>query len=367
MREPIKIKVLVVDDSALTRQILTRALSIDPRVEIVGTAKTGVEAIELAMERQPDVITLDIEMPELSGLEALPVLTRQCDARVIMLSSLSDSDSTYQALSAGAVDFVCKPKKGIASTMNELSEYLLKKIRVAYRIDPSKVGATKARLESRDSQWAKADSLPRENGNDRVSGPPRLSALVAIAASTGGPPALEKVLSGLTPSIPAAYLMVQHLPVGFSASLAQRLSNVGGVPVVEAVDDMPVLAGRAYIAPYGTHMSVGKSGDGVRIQLNDGPSQHGVKPAADPLFSSVAREFKERSIGVVLTGMGHDGAQGMLEVRDAGGTTIAQDEATSVVWGMPGAAVRSGAARYVVPLEQVAAEIRKSVKIRGAS
>jgi len=366
MRGPVKIKVLVVDDSALTRQILTRALSIDPRVEIVGTAKTGVEAIELAMEKHPDVITLDIEMPELNGLEALPVLTRQCNARVIMLSSLSDSESTYQALSAGAVDFICKPKKGIASTMNELSEYLLKKIRVAYRIDPAKVVAASS-YKLNDTHLAKASHQTRADCNDRGLGSHNPSVLVAIAASTGGPPALERVLSGLEPSMPAAYLLVQHLPVGFSASLAQRLSKAGGVPVVEAIDSMPVLAGRAYIAPYGLHMGVRKAGEQVWIQLSDSPSRHGVKPSADPLFASVACEYRKRSVGVLLTGMGHDGAEGMREVKDAGGTTIVQDEETSVIWSMPGAAVRIGAAEHVVSLEQVAVEIRKSVGVKGIS
>ncbi len=358
------IKVLVVDDSALIRQMLTRALSLDPRIEIVGTAKTGVEAIERVRERVPDVITLDIEMPELSGIEALPHIVRQSDARVIMLSSLDDSDITYQALSAGAVDFICKPKTGVAGSLADFSELLLKKIRIAYRIDPARV----AKMVSQDATGID-DVIAGEEGGERpASGPvPSASAspasLVAIASSTGGPPALERVFAGLNASIPAAYLIVQHLPAGFSASLARRLSSVGDIETVEAIDGMPVRAGRAYLAPHGAHMRISRNGDALRLRLGGDPPVHGVRPAADPLFRCVATEYGERAVGVVLTGMGSDGAEGLRAIRDSGGSTIVQNEETSVVWGMPGAALRRGAARYVVPLGLIAAEIRRSTRV----
>ncbi|MRS12884.1 MAG: chemotaxis-specific protein-glutamate methyltransferase CheB [Actinobacteria bacterium] len=345
------IKVLVVDDSALIRQMLTRALALDPAVEIVGTAKTGLEAIEKAHQLQPAVITLDIEMPELSGLEALPHIIKSTPARVVMLSSLSDAETTYQALDQGAVDFMVKPASGFATSLAALTDELLKKIKIAYRVSPD------LRLVSR-----------RERSGSGASPKPPVAGkgvaavrVVAIAASTGGPPALETVFSGLSRDLEAAYLIVQHLPVGFTESLARRLQRVTDITVTEADSGMSVDEGVAYLAPHGVHMSL--EGRALkRIALEDTPSMHGVKPAADPTLESAASHFAERSVGVVLTGMGSDGARGLQTIREAGGETIAQDEATSVVWGMPGAAARSGAAARVVPLGGVAAEIRRAVR-----
>lgn len=349
MRSPIK--VLVVDDSALIRQMLTRALSVDPSIEIVGSAKTGLEAIEKASALQPDVVTLDIEMPELSGLEALPHIVKTTSARVVMLSSLGDAETTYQALDRGAVDFLVKPAAGVALSLGELSELLIKKIKTANRVSPEHRFASGA--EKMDSERHPSSGLgPRRGPAERV---------VAIAASTGGPPALEKVFSGLNADLPAAYLIVQHLPAGFTASLARRLSRVTDIAVTEAEDGMPVEEGVAYLAPHGTHTRV--TGVSVRrLGLEEGPPMHGVRPAADPLLESVASVYGDRAVGVVLTGMGADGAAGLRLIREAGGETIAQDEETSVVWGMPGAATRSGAAAHVVPLGSVSAEIRRAVR-----
>lgn len=353
------IRVLVVDDSALIRQMLTRALSVDPRVEVVGTARTGVEAISQAQLLAPDVITLDIEMPELSGLEALPYIRKACDARILMLSTLDDPDTTYEALSLGAVDFISKPRTGVASSLSELSDSLLKKIRTAYRVNPARAYELHRSVsEAALSAASDAPEIPRH-----ASGPPaQIESLVAIAASTGGPPALERLFSGLSASLPASYLVVQHLPQGFSSSLARRLSSVGEIEVVEAREDLPLKAGTAYLAPYGRHMVVEAVGGMSRIRFEDSPSMHGVRPSADPLFQSVSEAFGAKAVGVVLTGMGADGKDGMAKIRDAGGTTIAQDEATSVVWGMPGAAAKSGAARHVVPIGLMAAEVRRAIR-----
>ena len=349
MRSPIK--VLVVDDSALIRQMLTRALSVDPSIEIVGSAKTGLEAIEKANALQPDVVTLDIEMPELSGLEALPHIVKTTPARVVMLSSLSDAETTYQALERGAVDFLVKPAAGVALSLAELSELLIKKIKTANRISPDRRLASGA--EKMDGGLHPSGGPgPRRGPAERV---------VAIAASTGGPPALERVFSGLTAELPAAYLVVQHLPAGFTASLARRLARVTDIDVVEAENGMPIEEGVAYLAPHGTHTRV--TGVSVRrLGLEEGPPVHGVRPAADPLLESVASTYGELAVGVVLTGMGADGAAGLKLIREAGGDTIAQDEETSVVWGMPGAAMRSGAAARVVPIGHVSAEIRRAVR-----
>lgn len=350
------IRVLVVDDSALIRQMLTRALSMDPRIEIVGVAKNGVEAIEKARELNPDVVTLDVEMPELSGLEALPHIRKYTNARVVMLSSAADADTTYRALSLGAVDFIPKPAAGLASSITELTDVLLKKIKTANRILPEHVLSVPAEQAMPPDR---ADSAPSAVG---ASG---LAAVVAIAASTGGPPALERVFRGLTAKLPAAYVVVQHLPQGFSASLARRLSAAGGVRVSEAVHGELLAPGRGYIAPYGQHLTVVESARGPKLEFSDEPPQHGVKPAADVLFESVASSQGRRSVGVVLTGMGSDGARGALALKRAGGDVVAQDEDTSVVWGMPGTALRLGATNRSIPVDTIAPEIRRYVRLRA--
>ncbi len=356
------IKVLVVDDSALIRQLLTRALSVDPRIEIVGVAKTGIEAIEKARQLEPDVITLDIEMPELTGIEALPHLRKHSEARVIMLSSLDDPDTTYQALAAGAVDFISKPKAGFATSIGELSELLLKKIHIAYRIDP--VRLTRAVHEMQEPAEKPAADLQPPAREPSIAGGERVHELVvAMAASTGGPPALERVFQGLSAGLPATYLVVQHLPAGFSASLARRLSSASDVEVIEAVEGSRLIPGMALLAPYGAHMTVLETSPGVhRVHLDDAPPLHGVRPSADPLFSSVARVFGERAIGVLLTGMGSDGAHGLFEIKASGGATIAQNEDTSVVWGMPGSAFKLGAVQHLAPIGLVAAEVRRVIR-----
>lgn len=351
------IRVLVVDDSALVRQMLTHALSLDPRIEVAGTAKTGVEAIEKARQLEPDVITLDIEMPELTGLEALPYIIRDTNARVLMLSSLDDPDTTYAALSAGAVDFIAKPRGGFASSLSDLADLLAQKIKTAYRIPPEK------RLSVSASMLAGKDS--GEEGQRPVLAGDRAEAsrLVVLAASTGGPPALERVFSGLSSDASVAYLVVQHLPAGFTASFARRLTRTAGFSVVEGGRGMLVQSGQGYLAPHGSHMVLqGEFGLATRIELVDSAPLHGVRPAADPLFESAAAIYGAKVTGVVLTGMGQDGALGMRAIRDAGGRTIVQDEESSVVWGMPGATVRQGAAQTVVPLDRVAAEIRRTVR-----
>lgn len=351
------IRVLVVDDSALIRQMLAHALALDPRIEVVGIAKTGVEAIEKVIELKPDVITLDIEMPEMTGLDALPYIMRESPARVLMLSSVDDPDTTYAALSRGAVDFIAKPKGGFASSLTDLAELLLKKIKTAYRIDPDKRGgetggAVLAELRG-PSQLRKSEG-PCACTMDRV---------VVLAASTGGPPALEQVFAGLSEDLPASYLVVQHLPPGFTASLAKRLAKQAGFPVVEAENGMKVEPGHGYVAPAGRHMTVGgRSKLTASLALDDSATRHGVRPSADSLFESAAKAFGSGVTGVVLTGMGQDGAAGLAAIRGVGGTTVVQDEPTSVVWGMPGAAVKMGAAQFVVPLDRVATEIRRTVR-----
>lgn len=352
------IRVLVVDDSALIRQMLTHALTLDPRIEVVGIARTGVEAIERARDLRPDVVTLDIEMPELTGLEALPFIIKETSARVLMLSSLDDPDTTYAALSAGAVDFIPKPKGGFASSLSDLADILIKKIKTAYRVSPDKrVAVSSAMLAGKGL----GEALPPVSKRAGVASD--VSRIVVMAASTGGPPALERVFSGLASDLPVAYLVVQHLPAGFTASFAKRLSKIAGFPVTEGRSGASIEPGQGYIAPHGTHMEVrGEPGRLTTMALREAPPLHGVKPSADPLFESAAAVYGAKVTGVVLTGMGQDGAAGLEAIRDAGGRTVVQDEDSSVVWGMPGAAVRRGVAQVVVPIDRVAAEIRRTLR-----
>lgn len=351
------IKVLVVDDSALIRQMLTRALAMDPRIEVVGTARDGVEAIQKAKDLAPDVITLDIQMPGLSGVEALPFIIRETDARVIMLTSVDDPETTYEALDAGAVDFIVKPREGVATSLSDLSDDLIKQIKTAYRVQPEnrhdRASDLVGKLINKPMPPVKRTPAVLQEPVDRI---------VALAASTGGQPALERVFSGLSADLPAAFVVVQHLPPGFTSSLVKRLSRVTDIPMVEAAPNAILRRGTCYLAPHGMHMTVQRRGPVVRVSLDDGPTVHGVKPAADPLIQSVAKCCGREAVGVLLSGMGSDGAEGLVAIRGSGGTTIVQDEQSSVVWGMPGAAVRRGAAQYVVPLDEVAAEIRRTVR-----
>jgi two-component system chemotaxis response regulator CheB len=350
-----QMRVLVVDDSALVRQIVTRILSETPRIDVVGFARNGVEAVAMVRELHPDVVTLDIQMPEMDGIEALKHIVRDSNARVVMLSSCDDPETTYRALEAGAVEFIAKPHEGLASSMGRLSSELVRAVRTAYAVSPDKRVASVPVPAATPAQPQPATQLD--------SAPSDPHQLVCIASSTGGPLALERVFAGLRTDTPTSFLVVQHLPAGFAGSFATRLSRVAGFTVVEAADGMRLRSGVGYVAPYGTHMQVeGAPGAATMIRLVDGPTLHGLKPSADPLFESAADCFGSGVTGVVLTGMGSDAALGMVAIREAGGATIAQDEDTSVVWGMPGAAVKLGAAQSVVPIDRVAVEIRRTLR-----
>lgn len=331
----------------------------DPRIEVVGSAKDGVEAIEKATALSPDVITLDIEMPELTGLEALPHIRKSSRARIVMLSSVDDPDTTYKALSLGAVDFISKPSAGVATSLTDLTDMLLKTIKTAYRIAPERASfVAETAAAEKVSAKSEPDVAPEATAT-------KIAACVAIAASTGGPPVLEAVFGGLSASLPAAYLIVQHLPPGFGESLARRLSVVSDVQVRIAQDGEVLEPGRGYIAPHGSHMIVEQLSNLATIRLIDEPPLHGVRPAADPLLDSVAKTFGKKAVGVVLTGMGSDGAEGALAIKKSGGDVVIQDEQSSIVWGMPGAAMRKGAANRAVSMPLLAAEIRRSIRSRG--
>jgi len=356
---PGPIKVLVVDDSALVRRMLGEVLAEDRRFELVGFARDGAEALRRATELAPDVITLDQVMPCVTGLEALPELAHSSTARVVMVSSVDDPDTAYAALELGAVEFVSKPRDPAGAGFAGFGETLRAALETAFLVPPERRAAASAA-----AHLARAGA-PLRRGADAQRTPGTVSrhaprSVVALAASTGGPPALEAVFAGLSAADDSAYLVVQHLPEGFSASLARRLGRVTDITCVEAADGAGIQTGVAYVAPHGTHLTVAEARRPV-VRLESGPALHGLIPAADPLFASVAQVFGQRSVGVVLTGMGADGATGLAAMRSAGARTIAQDEDSSTVWGMPGAAARAGAAGTVLPLGEIAAEIRRAL------
>jgi len=357
------IRVLVVDDSALVRQILTRALSDDARIEIVGTARNGVEALEKAGALSPDVITLDVEMPQLDGIQVLRHLKKHSDARVVMLSSVDNAATVFTALSLGAIDFVQKPSAGIAISIAELSTELGHKICTAARVSPERAAAIARGRRDSIAEGPHAGPVYRPAVPSREPG---VSICVGIAASTGGPPALETVFSGLSANLPAAYVVVQHLPEGFSASLARRLSSRTDISFVKAESAMELESGCGYVAPYGSHLVVISDGAGIhRFSLLDTPSVHGVRPAADPTLASLAEQFGAGSVGVVLTGMGSDGAAGCSAIALAGGEVIVQDEETSIVWGMPHATQLAASPNRAYPIAAISDRVRRAIRDRG--
>ena len=343
------VRVLIVDDSAVVRQILTEILSRDIGIEVVGSAADPLLARDKIKRLNPDVITLDVEMPRMDGLAFLENLMRLRPTPVVMISSLTErgADTTLQALALGAVDFVAKPKLDIARGLETYAEEIVGKVKAAAqaRVRPlARMPAAKVELEA---QAAKPAGKPRGSQfrtTDR---------LIAIGASAGGTEALRVVLEGMPADAPAIVL-TQHLPASFSTAFAERLDRHSAMSVREASDGEAVLPGHAYLPPGGRHLRVIRDGARWRCRVDDTDPVNRHKPAVDVLFRSVAANAGQNAIGAILTGMGDDGARGLLEMQQAGAATLVQDEATSVVWGMPGAAFKLGAAQEAVPLERIA-------------
>ena len=355
-----KIRVLVVDDSALVRSILTDLLNADPEIEVVGVAGDAHIARDKIKKLNPDVLTLDVEMPKMDGLTFLHNLMRLRPMPVVMVSSLTDrgAEVTLDALAMGAVDFLTKPKIDIAATLKDYGEELVAKVKAASRATVRALDANRA-----------AATRPRDPGNTlgttTVTAPPRLARqirttdqIIAIGASTGGTEAIKAVLMGMAPDCPGI-VVAQHIPKAFSTSFARRLNEICPVTVDEAQDGQQILAGHAYIAPGDRHLVVVRDGARYVCRLDDGEPVNRHKPSVDVLFYSVARSAGQNAIGVILTGMGRDGARGLQDMHKCGSRTVAQDEATSVVWGMPGEAVSLHAVDHVLPIEDIAAQVRK--------
>ena len=335
------VKVLVVDDSALVRQLMTQLLEQDPGIQVVGSAADPYIARDKIKQLNPDVLTLDVEMPRMDGLTFLRNLMRLRPMPVVMVSTLTERGAqvTLDALSLGAVDFIAKPKLDIARGLTEYAGLLIEKVKQA----------AKARVIA---------PLPRA-ANDPAT--PAVAyrtthRLIAIGASTGGTEAIREVLAQMPADAPAT-VIAQHIPGAFSAPFADRLDRHSRMTVVHVERDQELLPGHAYVAPGGRHLRVYRSGARWHCRLGDDDPVRRHRPSVDALFESVAEHVGANASAALLTGMGDDGARGLLALRKAGAATIAQDEASSVVWGMPGAAVALGAAQETVPLSLVAQKL----------
>lgn len=337
--------VLVVDDSAFMRRLIAQVIDGSPDFRVVGTARNGLDALRQIHALDPQIVTLDVEMPELDGLQTLGYIMSESPRAVVMLSAAGTEggvDLTLRCLELGAVDFVKKPSGPISLDLALVSETLFAALHAA-----TQVNLTGVPLLARPR--VAPPSSPIHAGGHRAT------TAVAIAASTGGPRALAEVVPALPADLDAAVFVVQHMPVGFTQSLANRLDLMSPLPVAEAVDGEVVQRNRVYLARGGLHMRVVPAADGaLRIALDASPPLWGVRPSADPLFASVAEQFGPSCVGVVLTGMGRDGSDGLRSIREAGGLGIVQDQETSTIYGMPAAALQRAGADRIAPLGGVA-------------
>lgn len=359
-----KVRVLIVDDSALIRELLTSMLNRDPAIEVVGSARDPLVAREKIKALHPDVLTLDVQMPRMDGLTFLEKLMRLRPMPVVMVSTLTEqgAEMTLRALELGAVDFVPKPKFDLTHTFESYAEEIAEKVKTAARARVERLAL---------SAGATLKAVPRLSADAviekvvRTTRPESTDAVIAIGASTGGTEAVKEVLMTMPADAPGI-VIAQHIPAAFSGPFARRMNQHTPMSVREAEDGQPILAGHVYIAPGSHHLLVDRSGTRYVCRLSEGPPVNRHRPSVDVLFRSVAQAAGDRGIGVLLTGMGNDGAQGLKEMREAGAYTIAQDEKTSVVWGMPGEAVKLDAAVDVLPLEKVARRILERASQRRA-
>lgn len=342
-----RIGVLVVDDSAYMRKVISNMIQTDEAIYVIDTARNGLDAIDKIKALKPDVVTLDVEMPELDGLSALQRIMKECPTPVIMLSSLTreGNETTIKALTIGAVDFVAKPSGTISLDIEKVKNDLISKIKTSARAVIKNLTVPVPRI----SKAAIPVSIPVTRLASNVP-----SKLVIIGSSTGGPNALQQVIPRLPENIPAAILVVQHMPPGFTKSLANRLNECSLVHVSEAKDGDIMQAGKVYIAPGGFHLVLRSK---AILGLNQEAPVHSVRPAVDVTFDSALKLYGSQIVGVILTGMGYDGSKGMAALKNLGGKTIAQDEATSVIYGMPRVIVEMGKADKVLPIQKIADEI----------
>lgn len=349
------VKVLIVDDSALVRKLLTEIFNADPDITVVGSAQDPYDAREKIKKLNPDVLTLDVEMPKMDGITFLSNLMRLRPMPVVMISTLTEkgADITFEALELGAVDFVPKPKIDVTVGLQEYSDLICEKVKTAAM---AKVNALADRK--------KMDILPKLSADaviQKRKGPSHLKTtekIIALGASTGGTEAIKIVLEQLPANTPGL-VITQHIPEAFSKAFAERMDKISAMTVFEATDGQQILPGHVYIAPGNRHLLVERNGARYVCRLNDGPAVNRHKPSVDVMFRSVAQNVGGNAVGVILTGMGADGADGLKEMLENGAKTLVQDEKSSVVWGMPGEAYKRGATSDQYPIEQIAKELLK--------
>jgi len=337
-----RVRVLVVDDSALMRKLIPNILARDPQIEVVGTAMDGAFALKKIEELRPDVVTLDLEMPRMDGMETLRLIMRRTPLPVILVSTHSREGaySTFKALALGAIDFVAKPKEASAGHLDAIADQLIEKIKVAKRTVGKTIG-----------QPVLEELAKPVKKNARVAVPP--NRIIAIGVSTGGPNAMQYLLSRIPAEFSGTILLVQHMPEGFTEMFARRLDECSALEVQEARSGDLLLAGRVLVCPGNRHMMVRRMPRGDVAVLSDSAPVNGHRPSVDVLFHSVAQEFGPTTVGVLMTGMGEDGAEGLGAIKAAGGVTIAQSEDTCVVPGMPRAAIVKGYAGRILPLDAI--------------
>ncbi|MDH5709230.1 MAG: chemotaxis response regulator protein-glutamate methylesterase [Hylemonella sp.] len=341
-----KTKVIVVDDSALVRSLLAEIINRQKDMECIGTANDPLVAREMIRELNPDVLTLDVEMPRMDGIDFLGRLMRLRPMPVVMISTLTEhgAEVTMRALELGAVDFVAKPRLGVAEGIRDLSDQIVEKIRIAASAHVKRIGS-----QPPPSQGGETAAAVPAQPLGRVS----TEKVICIGASTGGTEAIREVLVNLPADSPGV-VITQHMPAGFTTSFAARLNNLCRITVKEAANGERILPGHAYIAPGGRHLRIDRSGANYVAVIDDGEPVNRHKPSVEVLFHSCARVVGPNAVGIMLTGMGGDGAKAMREMKDAGSYNYVQDESSCVVFGMPREAIQHGAADEVLPLTAIA-------------
>ncbi|MBT2642596.1 chemotaxis response regulator protein-glutamate methylesterase [Bacillus sp. ISL-41] len=355
-----KTRVLIVDDSAFMRKLISDFLSEHPEIEVIGTARNGEDAIKKCREFRPDVITLDVEMPKLNGLEVLKLIMKEHPLPVVMLSSTTKegADTTLQAIQAGAVDFVAKPSGSISIDLHKIKTELIQKVLSASKANLTKINFLEDSNTVGKKLESSLDSEIKPASNVTTRGFTQSKKIVCIGTSTGGPRALQQVITSLPKGLEVPILIVQHMPPGFTKSLANRLDSLSQIRVKEAEDGELLQKGTAYIAPGGFHLKVKSLGSSLAISLSQSPPRNGHRPSVDVMFESMSTIKNYSKIAVIMTGMGADGSKGLVEMKKYGIVkAIAESQETSIVFGMPKAAIATNMVDEVADVENIAQSI----------